>query len=264
MPYAPEPWILKKCEITGLVFLANSPSYKELERDYAYEVTFEQETNARRQAEPLRYAFSTALKRFRGRILKRNKTLKFVRKIIEASDSEQIHVLDVGCGWGALLEDLFKALPPALRNRCVPHGVEISYELSRISEAKFKQLNGECINAPAAQGILEFEKNSLDVIVLASYLEHEVNPLPVLQHCRTRLKPGGAIVVKVPNYACLNRFLRGSRWCGFRWPDHVNYFTPATLRQTARMAGFRIGRMTLLDRNPLSDNMYAVLRHGCD
>ena len=34
-------------------------------------MTFEKETRARKQAEPLRYAISTALKRFRGRILKR-------------------------------------------------------------------------------------------------------------------------------------------------------------------------------------------------
>ena len=63
LPYAPFPWRLKQCRQTGIVFLANPPAYEELSRDFAYEVTFEKETRARKQAEPLRYAISTALKR---------------------------------------------------------------------------------------------------------------------------------------------------------------------------------------------------------
>jgi len=39
-------------------------------------------------------------------------------------------------------------------------------------------------------------------------------------------------------YACLARQLRGRRWCGYRWPDHVNYFTPETLGSFLRTHGF--------------------------
>ena len=67
------------------------------------------------------------------------------------------------------------------------------------------------------------------------------------------------IVIKVPNYASINRSVRGPKWAGFRWPDHVNYFTPSTLRKMADKAGFGIRRMGLADRFPLSDSMYAVL-----
>lgn len=260
VPYAPAPWILKKCMETGLVFLANPPAYEELEVDFAYEVTYERESNARRQAEPLRYAFSTALKRLRGRVLKRNKTLRLVRSLIQTIPGERINILDVGCGWGSLLKELFKTLSPALQQRCIPHGVEISQELSRISNEKLQRLNGSCVHASAKEGILHFGERYFDVIIMASYLEHETNPLPVLRNCGARLKPGGSIIVKVPNYGCLNRMLRGRRWCGFRWPDHVNYFTPSTLRLMADKAGLRLARMTVLDRNPFSDNMYAVLR----
>ena len=95
---------------------------------------------------------------------------------------------------------------------------------------------------------------------MSSFLEHEVNPLPLLRRCRERLRPGGSIVVKVPNFASLNRKVRGAQWCGFRWPDHVNHFTPDTLRAMARQAGLEVKRMTFLDRHPFSDNMYAVLK----
>ncbi len=65
-------------------------------------------------------------------------------------------------------------------------------------------------------------------------------------------------IVKVPNYGCLNRMVMGRRWCGFRYPDHLNYFTPGTLRAAAEASGFRAW-FGLTFRLPTSDNMYAVL-----
>ena len=260
LPYAPAPWRLKQCKQTGMVFLANPPAYESLSQDFAYEVTFEKETRARKQAEPLRYAISTALKRFRGGILKRNKSLALVQGLIRDARDARINVLDVGCGWGSLLDDLFKSLPAELRRKSVPHGIEISQELSRISDAKLRRAGGRCVHASAMDGLECFEDGYFDVIIMASFLEHDVNPLAVLERSAKRLKPGGSILVKVPNYDCFNRYLRGARWCGFRWPDHVNYFTPETLKATAEMAGLHVVRMSMLDRSPLSDNMYAILR----
>lgn len=66
-------------------------------------------------------------------------------------------------------------------------------------------------------------------------------------------------MIKVPNYASLNRHMRGARWCGFRWPEHVNYFTPRTLRMISDRAGLKVVRMNFFDRFPFSDSLYAVL-----
>lgn len=120
-------------------------------------------------------------------------------------------------------------------------------------------MGGSCVQASAPAGLACLPEGRFRLILLASYLEHEVQPLPVLRRCRALLADSGLVVVKVPNYACWNRRLRGARWCGFRWPDHVNYFTPATLREMAARAGLRVSRMALRDRHPLSDSLYAVL-----
>jgi SAM-dependent methyltransferase len=148
------------------------------------------------------------------------------------------------------------------RRRCVPHGIEISDELARRSQAALAPYGGRCVHASALDGLAGFDAASLDLIVLASFLEHELQPLPLLRECARTLRPGGRVLVKVPNYASWNRHLRGRRWCGYRWPDHVNYFTPDTLAVAARAAGLEVERMTLLDRLPISDSLYAVLRRA--
>ena len=69
----------------------------------------------------------------------------------------------------------------------------------------------------------------------------------------------GIAVVKVPNYASLNRRVMGRNWCGFRWPDHLNYFTPKSLTAMAGATGFSC-RFGMLGALPTSDNMWAVLQ----
>jgi hypothetical protein len=73
------------------------------------------------------------------------------------------------------------------------------------------------------------------------------------------LTDDAVVIVKMPNYASINRHVTGRKWCGFRLPDHVNYYTPRTLVALAARAGFKVS-FGLLGRQPLSDNMWAVLR----
>ena len=72
------------------------------------------------------------------------------------------------------------------------------------------------------------------------------------------MRDGARLIVKVPNFASWNRRLRGDAWCGFRFPDHVNYFTPETLTLLLRETGFRVARFGVFDRLPTSDTMWLV------
>jgi len=100
----------------------------------------------------------------------------------------------------------------------------------------------------------------VDLVIMSSFLEHEAQPLALLQTLAPVLSAEALIVLKVPNFGCINRSLRGGRWCGFRYPDHVNYFTPATLKRLAEEAGFVVARQQFIECLPTSDTMYAVLR----
>jgi hypothetical protein len=83
-------------------------------------------------------------------------------------------------------------------------------------------------------------------------------PLPVLQELARTLAPRGVVVIKVPNYGSLNRRVMGSRWCGFRFPDHLNYFTPKSLRSMIADAGLKVQKFGLMDHLPTGDNMWMI------
>lgn len=246
-PYSEAPWNLKDCAKCGFVYLENPPTYTDLEENFAWEKTSAAE-EARRDAErPLAKRISRSFKHFRQKVLKRDKltTLLF-------SHLEKGKVLDVGCGGGGVISRLPK-------ERYIPYGIEISRALSMQADALAKARGGHVVQANAIAGMAHFGTDSMDAALLSGFLEHEVQPALLLKELRRVMKPGAPVIVKVPNYGCLNRSVRGAKWCGFRHPDHVNYFTTASLTKLAMACGFRVARCTLGDRWPLSDNLWMVL-----
>lgn len=262
LSYAPAPWVLLESEESGFVYLQNPPEYEHLKEDFAWERTYLQESSSRQQSEPLRYAISQFIKKFRRTALKRDKVMRLAVQFLTRraqAHSEPLAVLDVGCADANLLERLLPSLPPMVGLRMRPYGIEISNHLALRAQEKLAKFGGDCVHASAIDGLSMFESNKFDLIVLSSFLEHEINPLPLLRSCYKCLKLGGFILIKVPNYDSWNRHFRGKKWCGFRWPDHVNYFTPATLTNMVEKSGLSLARMTFADRQPLSDSMYCVL-----
>ena len=72
------------------------------------------------------------------------------------------------------------------------------------------------------------------------------------------IAPDGVLIIKVPNYGSVNRRVFGRRWCGFRFPDHMNYFTPESLVRLCAECGLGVRAFSWLDRLPTSDNMWLV------
>jgi SAM-dependent methyltransferase len=203
------------------------------------------------------------LKTFRRRVLKRDKVAVLGRRIASSFGTGPIRVVDVGCAEGTLIERIVAGMPETVAGRVEPIGIEISTHLASVAERTLSRRGGRCIHATGIEGLAMIEPASVHLIVLSCILEHEIEPLTLLRRCRDRLAADGRVIVKVPNFNCLGRLLRGRKWCGFRWPDHVNYFTATTLASMAGSAGFNDVRMGLFDRSPLSDSLYAVLGGGC-
>ena len=245
--YSRDPWRIKQCFDCGFVFLENTPAYEALVSEFAWESTSHAEKMERRRREPVKQFLSDCSKHLRRRLLKRDKLRRLIGRHIPPGN-----VLEVGCAAGAILS--------ALPAHHVPYGVEISEYLAKKGNRALARRGGHILHADALSGVGRFEADFFTGIIMSAFLEHEADPGGLLRACLRVLEPGGRIIIKVPNYGCVNRWLRGPRWCGFRYPDHVNYFTPASLRRLCEDAGYAVHQFTYVDRHPLSDNMWMVIR----
>jgi len=260
-PYKRDQWKIVKCVETGFYFLADPPEYEMLESEYEWDKSYYEERERRKKEEPLYIGISEFSKRVRRLFTppKRNKFYSIGKKIFAQSNSSQPYtMIDIGCGTGKLVEQLFERfLNDGIE--VLPSGIEISDHLSGVAREVLQSLGGDIIHASAVDGASQCEEGSFDLVVMRSFLEHERRPLKLLQILKKSLTSCGAIIIKVPNFACWNRKVRGSKWCGFRYPDHVNYFTPKTMKILASEAGYSM-ESGFIDHFPLSDNVYVVIR----
>ncbi len=264
-PYSNGEWRVVECLETGMVFLENPPEYSQLVEEFAWEKTFEEEKKRRRKEEPL-VAFASKLsKSARRKVQKRERIERVAYRILSRISEEMgvrdaITMIDVGCGTGEKLCRISSYFQERRGVSVSPVGIEISAQLAKETDERLSHLGGRCIHSSALNGLNLLEDDSADLVVFCSYLEHEVEPLEVLRAVSSKLRKGGYAIIKVPNYGCWNRFIRQKSWCGFRYPDHVNYFTPRTLTRMIETSGLKLWKMNFYDRLPTNDNVWAIAR----
>ena len=238
--YSRGEWAVVECTVCAMVYLRNPVDYVELEENFAWENTFAQEDKSREKKRSLikRAAYQA---RMLGYKIKGDQNLHYL-KILGGGN-----ILDVGCG------DVVRWRAPF-----VPYGIEISKAMQKTANNLMKPLGGECLLGAGAEAIWDFPEDKFDSIMMHSYLEHEVQVSKILNGAHRCLKQGGKAYIRVPNFNALNRRISGAKWPGFRYPDHVNYFTVKTLKSVAAKAGFDF---KLVNRHKiwLDDNIQAVL-----
>ena len=150
-------------------------------------------------------------------------------------------VLDVGCHSGIFGEALEK------RKSARVVGIDaddsaLAIARTRISDAKKIDIESEgWADVLTTQGWREF-----DVIIFGDVLEHTRDPESILQATKKLLKPGGRIVVSIPNVANLRvrlSLLRGK----FEYADsgildrtHLRFFTRSSARKMIENCGYKI------------------------
>jgi SAM-dependent methyltransferase len=231
-------WPVVACAGCGFVYLHKVPGLDALVETYAWEKTFAEERQRRAKRSWNKLDQAT---RWRLQLGKRQDA------VLRASSIGQSgNVLDIGCGGSC-------RLPAGV----TPFGIEISAALAEKADPLFRARGGYVVAASGVDGLDRFEDNFFSAILMRSYLEHEQYPRRVLSKAFAKLKPGGRIAVRLPNFGSLNRRVMGVKWCGFRFPDHVNYFSEASLKALTTSIGFRYRR-----RNRLSvfdDNLIVEL-----
>ncbi|HEV3001510.1 MAG TPA: class I SAM-dependent methyltransferase [Solirubrobacteraceae bacterium] len=181
-------------------------------------------------------------------------------------------ILDLGCASGALGGALKR------RQGAEVVGIELDPEYARDAEERLDLV--VCADVVAG---LDEDLGDFDCLVAADVLEHLVDPWDALRRAVGRLRPGGAVVVSLPNVRYWETF-RELGWRG-RWPrrgaglfdaTHLRWFALADMRELLEQAGIEVvevsgqlwfeGRLRrpaeLLARTPLAPFLYGqyVLR----
>ena len=238
--YSYNHWKIAKCIDCNFVYLRNPVDYDAMVDEYSWEKTSLAETNRRLTSRP----FSAKLSRWsRWRLSTFGRSFDKVAKHMPAG-----RVLNIGCGAGSM----------NVGDDAIPYGIEISRSLHKVADALMREKNGYAIHAPATQGAKQFDDNFFDGVIMFSYLEHEQNPREIIKQVSRILKKNGVAYVRVPNFDSINRKVVQKNWCGFRYPDHVNYFTYKTLKKLSDNFGFNI-RVLNLATLPFDDNINALL-----
>jgi 2-polyprenyl-3-methyl-5-hydroxy-6-metoxy-1,4-benzoquinol methylase len=156
-------------------------------------------------------------------------------------------LLDVGCGDGALIEVARQA---GIRSE----GSEVSEELIQLVQERLGE--GSIVRRPLS----ELPQAQYDVITLINVLEHVRDPRDMLVTCARLLRPGGILVVHVPNWGGVPARLRGARWRQMEPLVHLYYFTRRTLEALMRVSGLEpAGRFNLVVSRGLRGSMQRLL-----
>ena len=145
-------------------------------------------------------------------------------KKVEKYAGKKGSVLDVGCAAGF-------SLLAARQLGWEAEGIEFSdfcfnYALSR----GLKVHHGMLADYPCREGYF-------DAITMWDYLEHSPDPLADLKLCTKMLKPGGVILLSIPNIDSWSFPLFKEKWIGFKNIEHFYYFSRSTLAKLAAMSG---------------------------
>src|SRR5689334_9192178 len=126
----------------------------------------------------------------------------------------QSEILEVGCGEGMMFDGTSTA------------PVQMDVSLRRARRAREKRSRVLCGDGYS----LPFASESFSLVLLIAVIEHTSRPWEVLREARRVLKPGGRVVIVVPNDVVMSagRLILGK--FPIRYPDHLTFVTPSKLR----------------------------------
>lgn len=175
-----EPYEIKLCEDCGLRWLSPRPTeemYAELYSSDDYLNSVESYEQLAKERAPYFRERIRTIERYMGR-------------------SDPLDILELGAATGEFINEA------RIRSHSAV-GVELSEESVKIASDRY---GVSLMNRP----IEEFDDLSFDVIHMNHVFEHLLDPIEILKQCRRILRPGGIVVIEIPQqlYNDLDRLKR--------------------------------------------------------
>lgn len=134
-------------------------------------------------------------------------------------------LLDIGCGVGDFLVYVQKL-------GWEVHGIEPSDDAKAIAESRLG------FRPQSPKDYASFPDHSFDVITLWHVLEHIDDLHFQTSEINRLLKPGGRLVIALPNFQSFDCQYYKEKWAAWDVPRHLNHFAPDVLRRMWTSLGF--------------------------
>lgn len=206
-----EEFEIMECEQCGLLFTAPRPAPDEIGKYYQSQEYYSHQENK---------------KGLVPRLYEWVKSFNIKNKVKMAiGDLPKGKLLDIGCGVGDFLIHVKQKDWEVV-------GIEPSEDAKIIAE---KRLGFQPL-APKDSGSLE--DAFFDVITLWHVLEHVDDLKSQTSEIYRLLKPGGRLVIALPNFQSFDCQYFKDYWAAWDVPRHLNHFSPETLKLMMKSIGF--------------------------
>ncbi len=136
-------------------------------------------------------------------------------------------LLDLGCAYGFFLKEAQRYFDVS--------GIELAEEA-----AEYCRRSGLKVLSGVADETNMGRIGKVDVIVLFDVVEHLPDPRRTLALCERHLNPGGIIVITTGDFGSLTARLAGMKWRLMTPPQHLWFFTLASMRRMSASLGLAL------------------------
>lgn len=209
-----EAFEIYKCANCSFIFTQNYPEEKEMHRFYDSEEYISHSNTDKG-------IINRIYRSTRGFMLQKKK--KIIKKSFGFTAG---HLLDIGAGTGHFLNTMSKAGWKVT-------GIEINDKAREYAITRFG------LDLIPPENIKILPDKSIDCITLWHVLEHIQDPNKYFREIKRLLKPGGIVIVALPNINSFDAEYYREHWAALDVPRHLWHFNPSTFKIFAEKNGFR-------------------------
>lgn len=162
----------------------------------------------------------------------RNRTMKQKAAIIQSRTGLESggNLLDIGCGTGVFLHTMQQAGWHAT-----------GLEPDAGAREKARELYG--VAALSSDELFTLSEASFDAVTMWHVLEHVHTLHEYVDQIKKLLKPGGKIIIAVPNYTSRDAQTYREYWAAYDVPRHLYHFSPEAMQVLMQLHGLKVIQM---------------------